>query len=150
MKKKSLKKQHNELADTKRQLEILSNGIFGDDELPTFAKKIEESHQFPLRPKTLEVLQINLGYMCNQVCEQRRMPVHPNRRYTLVFMLAMRISSRRHGADPVFRIVTVARVLLASQFVQDAATLVTSPDAILRQFDQSVLVVHRIDSHVTN
>jgi radical SAM/Cys-rich protein len=80
MAKKSLHKQHSELADAHRQLEILSNGIFGGDELPTFAKKIEESKQYPLRPKTLEVLQINLGYMCNQVCEHCHVDAGPDRK----------------------------------------------------------------------
>ena len=36
MQLKSLKKRENELANAKRQLEILSNGIFQDEELPTF------------------------------------------------------------------------------------------------------------------
>jgi len=67
MSKKSLLARNNDLANTERQLEILSNGISADGELPTFAKKIKESNQFPLRPKKLEILQINVGYMCNQV-----------------------------------------------------------------------------------
>ena len=37
----SLKKQKKELANAKRQLEILSNGIFNNNELPTFATKIK-------------------------------------------------------------------------------------------------------------
>ena len=77
---KSLKKQNKELANAQRQLEILSNGIFSDKELPTFAKKIEETGQFPLRPKKLEVLQINLGYMCNQVCEHCHVDAGPDRK----------------------------------------------------------------------
>jgi len=77
---KSLKTQNKELADGKRQLEILSNGIFGDKELPTFARKIMESGQFPLRPKKLEVLQINLGYMCNQVCAHCHVDAGPDRK----------------------------------------------------------------------
>jgi radical SAM/Cys-rich protein len=80
MQTKSLKKQNKELADAQRQLEILSNGIFSDKELPTFAKKIEETGQFPLRPKKLEVLQINLGYMCNQVCEHCHVDAGPDRK----------------------------------------------------------------------
>ena len=80
MSTQSLKKQNKELANVKRQLEILSNGIFGDKELPTFAKKIEETGQFPLRPKKLEVLQINLGYMCNQVCEHCHVDAGPDRK----------------------------------------------------------------------
>jgi radical SAM/Cys-rich protein len=80
MQTKSLKKQNKELADAQRQLEILSNEIFSDKELPTFAKKIEETGQFPLRPKKLEILQINLGYMCNQVCEHCHVDAGPDRK----------------------------------------------------------------------
>ena len=80
MQTKSLKKQNKELADAQRQLEILSNGIFSDKELPTFAKKIQETGQFPLRPKKLEILQINLGYMCNQVCEHCHVDAGPDRK----------------------------------------------------------------------
>ncbi|MDG1993373.1 MAG: arsenosugar biosynthesis radical SAM protein ArsS [Polaribacter sp.] len=77
--KKSLKARNNDLANTERQLEILSNGIF-KDELPTFANKIKETNQFPLRPKKLEILQINLGYMCNQVCAHCHVDAGPDRK----------------------------------------------------------------------
>jgi radical SAM/Cys-rich protein len=80
MSKKSLLARNNDLANTQRQLEILSNGIFADGELPTFAKKIKETHQFPLRPKKLEILQINLGYMCNQVCAHCHVDAGPDRK----------------------------------------------------------------------
>ena len=76
----SLKKQKKELANAKRQLEILSNGIFNNNELPTFATKIKAAGQFPLRPKKLEILQINLGYMCNQVCEHCHVDAGPDRK----------------------------------------------------------------------
>ncbi len=77
---KSLKKSENELADANRQLEILSNGIFQNGELPTFAKKIKETNQFPLRPRKLEILQINVGYMCNQVCDHCHVDAGPDRK----------------------------------------------------------------------
>lgn len=77
--KKSLLARNKDLANTQRQLEILSNGIF-KDELPTFANKIKESNQFPLRPKKLEILQINLGYMCNQVCAHCHVDAGPDRK----------------------------------------------------------------------
>jgi radical SAM/Cys-rich protein len=80
LKTQSLHKRHSELAVANRQLEILSNGIFRDGELPTFAEKIKESGQFPLRPKKLEVLQINVGYMCNQVCEHCHVDAGPDRK----------------------------------------------------------------------
>ena len=78
--KKSLKARNNDIANTSRQLEILSKGIFADGELPTFAAKIATTNQFPLRPKKLEVLQINLGYMCNQVCEHCHVDAGPDRK----------------------------------------------------------------------
>ena len=80
MSKKSLLARNNDLANTKRQLDILSNGQFADGELPTFAKKIKETNQFPLRPKKLEVLQINVGYMCNQVCAHCHVDAGPDRK----------------------------------------------------------------------
>jgi len=76
----SLKKQKNKLADANRQLEILSSGIFENGELPTFKDKVSKTHQFPLRPKLLEILQINLGYMCNQVCEHCHVDAGPDRK----------------------------------------------------------------------
>lgn len=76
----SLKKQNNKLADGKVQLEYLSNGIFANNELPTFGRKIMETGQFPLRPKKLEIFQINLGYMCNQVCEHCHVDAGPDRK----------------------------------------------------------------------
>ncbi|MBL4604938.1 MAG: arsenosugar biosynthesis radical SAM protein ArsS [Flavobacteriaceae bacterium] len=80
MSKKSLLARNNDLANTERQLEILSNGMFANGELPTFAKKIKETNQFPLRPKKLEILQINVGYMCNQVCSHCHVDAGPDRK----------------------------------------------------------------------
>jgi len=73
---KSLHKRKSELANTSKQLEILSNGIFANGELPKFKDKIEE----PLRPKALEILQINLGYMCNQACAHCHVDAGPDRK----------------------------------------------------------------------
>ncbi|WP_223550562.1 arsenosugar biosynthesis radical SAM (seleno)protein ArsS [Aestuariivivens sp. NBU2969] len=77
---KSLHKRNSTLANSKRQLEILSNGIFQNDKLPTFKNKISETGQFPLKAKKLEILQINLGYMCNQVCEHCHVDAGPDRK----------------------------------------------------------------------
>ena len=79
-KKQSLHKRNDQLADAKRQLEILNNGIFANGELPKFADKISESGQLPLKPKKLEILQINVGYMCNQVCEHCHVDAGPDRK----------------------------------------------------------------------
>ena len=80
IKTQSLHKRDSALAQSKRQLEILSNGIFQNGELPTFSKKIAETNQFPLKAKKLEILQINVGYMCNQVCEHCHVDAGPDRK----------------------------------------------------------------------
>ncbi|MDB2570992.1 arsenosugar biosynthesis radical SAM protein ArsS [Polaribacter sp.] len=77
---KSLLARNNDLANTARQMEVLSSGIFADGELPTFVCKLKESNQFPLQPKKLEILQINLGYMCNQVCAHCHVDAGPDRK----------------------------------------------------------------------
>jgi len=77
---KSLKKRENELAEARKQLEILSGGPFSTGELPRFADKIKETNQFPLRPTILEILQINVGYMCNQVCAHCHVDAGPDRK----------------------------------------------------------------------
>ncbi len=50
-KQQSLHKRHSELAMANKQLEKFSNGIFANGELPTFSEKINDTDQFPLRPK---------------------------------------------------------------------------------------------------
>ena len=80
LKTQSLQKRASELANTNKQLEILSNGIFANGELPTFKDKISETNQFPLKAKPLEILQINVGYMCNQVCEHCHVDAGPDRK----------------------------------------------------------------------
>lgn len=80
LKQQSLLKRASELAKAKRQLEILNGGIFQEGELPTFSQKINETNQFPLRPNQLEILQINVGYMCNQVCEHCHVDAGPDRK----------------------------------------------------------------------
>lgn len=80
VKTQSLHKKGSDLAQSNRQLEILSNGIFKNGELPTFKEKISETSQFPLKAKKLEILQINVGYMCNQVCDHCHVDAGPDRK----------------------------------------------------------------------
>lgn len=76
----SLIARKSELSKTEKQLEVLSSGIFKDGSLPTFANKIQETNQFPLRPTTIEILQVNVGYMCNQVCAHCHVDAGPDRK----------------------------------------------------------------------
>ena len=80
MTQKTLHKRHSDLAYSDRQLQILSNGIFQNGELPKFKDKIDETNQFPLKAKKLEILQINVGYLCNQVCEHCHVDAGPDRK----------------------------------------------------------------------
>ena len=77
---KSLQATKNPLSKTEKQLELLSSGIFADGSLPTFAYKIKKTNQFPLQPKQIEILQINVGYMCNQVCAHCHVDAGPDRK----------------------------------------------------------------------
>lgn len=77
---KSLQSRKNPLSNPQEQLKYLSNGIFGDGELPLFREKIGESGNFPLKPKKLEILQLNLGYMCNQICSHCHVDAGPDRK----------------------------------------------------------------------
>ncbi|NGY37903.1 radical SAM/Cys-rich domain protein [Flavobacterium sp. XN-5] len=77
---KSLHAIKSALSKTEKQLEILSTGIFEDGSLPTFSEKIKSSNQFPIRPKKIEILQLNVGYMCNQVCAHCHVDAGPDRK----------------------------------------------------------------------
>jgi len=77
---KSLKAQEKDLANTQYQLKILDGGPFASGELPRFREKLRETGQKTLRPKPLEILQINLGYMCNQVCAHCHVDAGPDRK----------------------------------------------------------------------
>ncbi len=76
----SLSATKNPLSKTEKQLELLSNGIFANGTLPTFAEKIKQTNQLPLRPTAIEILQINVGYMCNQVCAHCHVDAGPDRK----------------------------------------------------------------------
>ena len=72
---KTLYKQKNKLASSKFQLEILEGGVG-----IKFSKKLNDVGLFPLRPKEIEILQINLGKLCNQVCEHCHVDAGPDRK----------------------------------------------------------------------
>ena len=76
---KSLLARQKLMAKSEEQLKYLSGGIF-KDELPTFKHQLKNSEEYPLQPKPLEILQLNLGYMCNQVCEHCHVDAGPDRK----------------------------------------------------------------------
>jgi radical SAM/Cys-rich protein len=78
--KQSLRARSNPLAKTDTQQAQLSAGPFADGSLPTFEAQLQQ-HRLPaIRPKTLEILQLNMGYMCNQVCAHCHVDAGPDRK----------------------------------------------------------------------
>jgi radical SAM/Cys-rich protein len=99
--KVSLKAKGNQLSDTQKQLEYLRNSVIKDD---NFSNKLRAFDSFPLKAKGIEILQINLGYMCNQVCEHCHVDAGPDRKEimdkaTLESCLAIIDSSDVHTVD---------------------------------------------------
>ncbi len=77
---KSLKARQHLLASTENQIEFLSNGIFQIGGLPTFKQSLKTCGHQPLKPTELEIFQINVGYMCNQVCKHCHVDAGPDRK----------------------------------------------------------------------
>ena len=78
--KKSLHARKSELSNPVKQLEFLSDGLFAEGDLPTFKEKLSKTNDAPLQPKKLEILQLNLGYMCNQTCSHCHVDAGPDRK----------------------------------------------------------------------
>jgi len=72
---KSLKSKGSKLASVQHQLELLNNDV-----APDFNDYLKRSNEFPLKPSSLEIMQINVGKMCNQVCEHCHVDAGPDRK----------------------------------------------------------------------
>jgi radical SAM/Cys-rich protein len=77
---KSLHARNHQLANQQKQQEILENGIFAEGKLPTFKKKISNLGFNPFKPAKIEIFQVNVGYMCNQVCKHCHVDAGPDRK----------------------------------------------------------------------
>ncbi|MEO5892323.1 MAG: arsenosugar biosynthesis radical SAM (seleno)protein ArsS [Ferruginibacter sp.] len=77
---KSLKAQHNILADAPSQIEIIEHGQKGDFILVPFQEKLEQSNLYPLKPAHVETFQVNIGKMCNQTCRHCHVDAGPDRK----------------------------------------------------------------------
>ena len=71
----SLKKQEHVLSDSGYQLRILN-----DSEELTFLDKLKEVGFDSLQPSSLEVMQVNIGKMCNQTCVHCHVDAGPDRK----------------------------------------------------------------------
>ena len=75
MLKKSLSSRHNPLASPGYQLELLEQAP-----VPPFHSRLEEAGLPVLRAGELEILQVNIGKMCNQVCNHCHVDAGPDRK----------------------------------------------------------------------
>lgn len=75
---KSLKVLQHPLADSANQLEVLGNSLVNQQ--PSFNQKLEQNGVHPLRTSGIDVLQLNLGKMCNQACKHCHVDAGPDRK----------------------------------------------------------------------
>lgn len=75
---KSLKVIQHHLANSQNQLAILEDE--GLHKHQSFKEKIELMGKFPLLASGVEILQLNIGKMCNQVCKHCHVDAGPDRK----------------------------------------------------------------------
>lgn len=67
----------NKRLSTNDQIQLLNASA---KEGPSFVDKMKSCNSLPLRPKELEILQINVGYMCNMECNHCHVDASPRRK----------------------------------------------------------------------
>lgn len=72
---KSLSRREHELARAANQIQVLEK----TDEI-TFKDKLETIGLFPLKPTEMQIMQVNVGKMCNQVCKHCHVDAGPDRK----------------------------------------------------------------------
>jgi len=72
----TLARQNHPLSDPGRQLELIDQG-------KPFEESLAETGRWPLRVISIEVLQINVGKMCNQTCAHCHVDAGPDRRESM-------------------------------------------------------------------
>ena len=79
---KSLKATHNKLSQVQEQLIVLEQGTHSEDlyRIIPFQQKLEQAGLYPLKAMQVEILQINVGKMCNQVCKHCHVDAGPDRK----------------------------------------------------------------------
>ena len=77
---KPTKKKKSQCLAVSKQLEILNNGIFSNGKLPLFKEKLRETNIPILKKGELKILQLNIGYMCNQTCSHCHVDAGPTRK----------------------------------------------------------------------
>jgi radical SAM/Cys-rich protein len=74
----TLKKRAHEFSDPQSQIDLLADAASVG--IPDFEDKLSQHGLHPLKPTGVEILQINLGYMCNQTCRHCHVDAGPDRK----------------------------------------------------------------------
>lgn len=77
----SLLRQHSPLAEASEQVAILESQ--DEHALPTFAATLAENELEPLEADGIDVLQVNVGKLCNQTCRHCHVDAGPDRRESM-------------------------------------------------------------------
>jgi len=77
---KTLKSRSHHLADSRFQIEVLNVSQAGTVEIPTFQEKLNGAGVDRLKSSRVEILQVNLGKMCNQTCKHCHVDAGPDRK----------------------------------------------------------------------
>lgn len=75
-----VKAKTNPITEIKQKKALVEIAFLEKVEVVSFADKLNHYKQLPLRPKNIEILQINLGYLCNQVCNHCHVNAGPSRK----------------------------------------------------------------------
>lgn len=76
----SLKRQEHRLSDSFIQLEVLQAPRKSGEQFSSFRDKMEAAGLYPLRPTGVEIMQVNVGKMCNQTCKHCHVDAGPDRK----------------------------------------------------------------------
>jgi radical SAM/Cys-rich protein len=77
----TLLRQASPLSDSAHQRDVLQAAVH--DRQPLFEEALIEHDRFPLRAAGIDVLQINLGKVCNQTCTHCHVDAGPDRRESM-------------------------------------------------------------------
>lgn len=76
----TLNRRSSALSDSMYQLKVLNEAEIKGQKLPVFIDRIQEAGFSSLRPDRLEILQINIGKLCNQTCAHCHVDAGPDRK----------------------------------------------------------------------
>lgn len=78
--KRSLQGKGHRLSDTMIQLDVLNGKDVIDAKFEQFESKLADIDLYPLKPTKIDIFQVNLGKMCNQVCNHCHVDAGPDRK----------------------------------------------------------------------